>query len=190
MNGSAYVYIPGTKKIDDWDWYSGEPLAKKFPKNATANFDDHYPDRRTLMDFLDNSMERVIASGKVKDILDGLKVKQIEWLPVTVKDHKGKALPDPYFVMNPLGGQDAIDMEKSDVIMDNLIEGDVSRIKKLVLNTKAIDKDAKVFRMNHRRHVILVDDEVHKAFKKAELTGCRMFKAEGWKGLFGMGEEG
>jgi len=189
VNGGAFASGLAQAKIKRWEWGAGSSLAKRFPKNATLQFDAKYADRRTVMDFLDNSLGIPIASSRVRALIDELEAPKIEWLPVKVKDHKGNQIPEPYFLLNPVGGQEAIDMKKSEVVMDNMLEGRVSQIDKLVIDPKGIEAGVRVFRLSRQPSVILVDDAVKKAFKKNGITGCRLIKAEGWDGLPGGDEE-
>jgi hypothetical protein len=67
--------------------------------------------------------------------------------------------------------------------MDNLEKDQVGRIKKLAINEKGIRPGAKMFRCAKQRRLTLISEEVHEAFKKAGLTGFKVYKAEGWNGL-------
>ncbi|MCY1046515.1 hypothetical protein OV208_34740 [Corallococcus sp. bb12-1] len=177
-------------KIKNWRYHAGEPLAKEYPEDAAVGFSKKWPARRELRDFLDNSVSILIVSSRVRAILEKLKAKDLEFLPLLVKDHKGKPVPQSYFFLNPLGGQDAVDVKASDVVMDKLFKDRIRHFNTLVLNPKGIEKEAKLFRLSRARDVILVDDSVRKTFQKEGITGCRYYKAEGWNGLPIGNEEG
>src|SRR5687768_17265753 len=102
-------------KIKDYRYGEGERLAKEFPKKATVQFADKFKDRRKLYDFIFNLESALFVSSKVKDILEQLETPDLEFLPVSVKDHKGTVIADDYFILNPIGTQDIIDMKKSKV---------------------------------------------------------------------------
>ncbi|MCP3143119.1 Imm43 family immunity protein [Pyxidicoccus xibeiensis] len=182
-NGGAYISGYPKSTIKNWRYHEGESLAKEFPKDAAVVFSSKWPERRKLYDFLDNAVTALIVSERVRRILEDLKAKDLEFLPVTVKDHKGAPVEARYFILNPLGGQDAIDMEKSQLVMSALDKEQIAHINKLVLQPKKIDKDAKLFRASRARTVIFVDDAVRKAFRKEGITGFWLYKAEGWDGL-------
>jgi hypothetical protein len=169
-------------KIKDWRYGEGERLAKEFPKKATVQFADKFKDRRKLYDFIFNLESALFVSSKVKTILEELETPDLEFLPISVKDHKGAVVADDYFILNPIGTQDIIDMKKSKVVMSPLIDGEIDDIDKLALQPKAVPKDAHLFRAKNMPSLILVDDAVRKAFEKSEVTGYRLFKAEGWNG--------
>ncbi|KFE70576.1 Imm43 family immunity protein [Hyalangium minutum] len=170
-------------KIKAWRYGKGERLAKEFPKNAAVQFADKFKSRRELFDFVFNFDDALYVSSKVRAILEQLETPELEFLPVSIKDHKGAVAAKDYFILNPVGTQDIIDMKKSDVVMDSLIEGEISRIKKLVLQPKAVDKGAHLFRATNMPDLIVIDDKVRTAFEKQGVTNYQLFKAEGWDGL-------
>lgn len=182
-NDGVYV-VGGKMKIEDWRFGEGEKLAKEFPKNYSFSFSKKWPDRRKLYDFLNESFLLVmVVSERVKTVLTDLEAKNLEFLPVGIKDHKDKPVDAKYYILNPIGAQDAIDFEKSKVRMKKIFKDEVGSIDKLVLKPKAVAKGAKLFRLEKARDVILIDDDVRKAFRKEGITGFRVQKADGWDGL-------
>lgn len=179
---SALIGGYPNSKIKDYRYNRGESLAEEFPKKATVSFSKKWPDRRKLYDFLDNTCNLLIASSRVRTILEELKAKNLEFLPVTVLDHKGKPVAEPYFIINPLGGQDIIDMEKSKVVMNSILKDQVAHIKKLTLQPDKVEDGAKLFRASRSRYVFFIDDSVREAFEKNGITGYYVLKAAGWDG--------
>ncbi|WP_224363357.1 Imm43 family immunity protein [Hyalangium versicolor] len=187
-DGAVLAGFPRSK-IKDYRYNEGQSLAKEFPKNATVQFADKFKDRRKLYDFIANFESGLFVSSKVRTLLEELESKDLEFLPITVKDHKGAVAADDYFILNPIGSQDIIDMKKSKLVMDTLIDGEIGRIKKLVLQPRSVDKEAHLFRATNKPRLIIIDDTVRKAFEKNGVTGYRLFKAEGWDGLELGGDE-
>jgi len=179
--GAVLAGLPKSK-IKPYRYTEGERLAKEYPKNATVQFADKFKDRRKLNDFVFNIQDVLFVSSKVKGILDQLEVPNLEFLPVTIKDHKGAVAADDYFILNPIGQQDVIDLKKSKVLMDKLLEDEIFRIKKLALLPKAGPKGPCLFRATRMPDLILIDDTVRKAFEEQGVTGYLAFKAEGWDG--------
>lgn len=182
LNDGAVLAGFPKSKIKAFRYAEGKRLAKEFPKKATVQFADMFKARRTLNDFVFNLEQALFVSSKVRDILDQLEVPDLEFLPVTIKDHKGAVAADDYFILNPIGQQDVIDMKKTKALMDRLLEDEIFRIKKLALQPKAVPKGPCLFRAARMPRLILIDDTVRNAFKKQGVTGYRVFKAEGWNG--------
>jgi len=166
-----------------WKWHRGLPLGAEYPKDAAVEFTANYPDARELRDFQPNTLGALIASPRAREVLASLDVRGIEMLPVAIKDHSGKVIANDYAFLNPLGAQEAIDMECSRVTMGALDKSQVRGVDHLVLAPNRIDPDAKLFRCTTWMRLFLVRDDVKVAFEQAGLTGCRFFPAEGWDGL-------
>jgi hypothetical protein len=179
--GLIEMYPP--KSPTEWRFQEGESLIKEFPRGAAVQFSDNYPDSRKLYDFQTNTLSSFVISERTRKLLESLEISNAEYLPVDIKDHKGQVVGKGYSILNLLGGEDAIDMEKSVYKMNSLAKDQVGRIKKLAINEKGIRPGAKMFRCTMQRRLVLIREDVHEAFKKEGLTGFKVYKAEGWKGI-------
>lgn len=166
-----------------WKFDEGGSLARAFPANAEVVFSKSFPDFRKLYDFQSNILSAFVVSGKARKLIESLAVSNAEFLPVTLKDHRGNVAAEDYAFLNLLGGEDAIDMDRSDYKMNHIDKEQISRIKKLALKTDAIPPEAKMFRCSRMRRLALIREDVLAAFNEAGLTGFRTYPAEGWKGL-------
>jgi hypothetical protein len=117
------------------------------------------------------------------DALEGSGCKDIEYLPITIWDHQNTAVSSNYFILNPLGGVDFIDMDKSAYSMSSLNEGQIYSIDNLVINEKAIPADAKLFRAETKMDQIFISDEIRKSLEAAGIKGYKLLQADGWDGL-------
>jgi hypothetical protein len=182
MDGGLIEMYPD-KSPAGWRFDKGQSLIKEFPRNAAVQFSDNYPDARKVYDFQPNTLDALIISARVRKLLESLEITNAEYLPVVVKDHKSQIVGEDYAILNLLGGEDAIDMEKSVYKMNNINKEQIGRIKKLAINEKGIRPDVKMFRCSKQLRLVLIREDVHEAFKKAGLTGFKVYKAEGWNGM-------
>lgn len=178
--GIIDCYPEGSPK--NYKFHKALPLADQFPAGAAVKFSRNFPQFRKLEDFQPNTMGALIVSSRVRGVLNGLLVKNAEYLPVAVKDHKGDVVAPDYSILNLIGSEPAIDMKASVVDMNDLDEDQIDTVKKLVLDRRAIAPDAKIFRCSARRRLFMIRDDVKAAFEKAGLTGYRLFAADGWDG--------
>jgi len=181
-DGALLPWFPRSR-IRAWRYHKGESLAKEFPRKATVRFADKFPHRCKLYDFADNLENMPFVSGKVRSVLEKLGTRDLEFLPISVKDHEGVTVAADYFILNPIGSQDIIDMKKSKLRMSDLFEGEIDRIDKLALQAKPVAKGAHLFRAANMTELILIDDVLRAAFEQAGVTGYRLFKAQGWDGM-------
>lgn len=169
---------------EDFAYDKGVSLVTQYPRTAEVQFSRNFPDHRKLFDFQPNINRALIVSRRVRDVLERLEVSGVEYLPVAIKDHRGKVVADDYSILNPLGAQDAIDMARSSVRMGSLDKTQISRVKQMVLDRPKIDPTAKLFRCSTYRTCVIVREDVAAAFEKAKLTGYRTVPAEEWNGLW------
>ncbi|NMO17680.1 hypothetical protein HPC49_10290 [Pyxidicoccus fallax] len=176
------TYVEGAPS--KWRLFKNQPQAAQFPAGATLRFSRDFPKHRKLFDFVANTMSLIIASKKVKDILDSVGVDNCEYLPVAVKDHKDKVVGPEYFIIHPLGGEDGIDLEKSVYDKDPFDESEIQRVRTLVLKKELISPRARLFRFKPLMRKYVVDQTVADALKAGKVTGYRLLQADGWDGSF------
>jgi len=167
----------------NWKFSTGEPLARSFPAGGKVSFSDHFPDRRKLYDFVRNTIGVLLVSSRVRHVLESLQVENAEFLPVTMCDHQWSPVVDGYGILNVLGSQDAIDMEKSTCDISALSR-EISHVSNLVLAVGRIDPKADIFRARNMMELILISDRTKNAFEQAGLTGFRAHPAEGFDDMF------
>lgn len=169
---------------DTWRFFKGKSLASDFPTGATVKFSRDFPKQRKLFDFVATPLALLIASKKVKDILDSVGVDNCEYMPIGVRDHKDKLVGPEYFIIHPLGGEDGIDLEKSVYSNDPFNEKLIHLINKLVLKKEEITSGARLFRFKQLMRHYVVDQTVADALQKGKVTGFRLLPAEGWNGSY------
>lgn len=178
--GVIDAYPPGAPA--SYLFHKARPLASQFPADAAVRFSKNFPQARKLEDFQPNTLGALIVSRRVRELLDGLGVKNAEYLPVAVKDHQDQVVAPDYAILNLVGAEPAIDLEASAVEMGSVDKEQLSSIERLVLDHGAISPDAKIFRCTARRRLFMIRDDVKAAFEEAGLTGYRLFAADGWDG--------
>jgi hypothetical protein len=183
-NPGAVIETPPVGAPSKWRLFKGKSLASEFPSGATLKFSKDFPKHRKLLDFVANTMSLLIASKKVKDILDSVGVDNCEYLPVAVKDHKDKVVGPEYFIIHPLGGEDGIDLEKSIYDKDPFDESDIQEVHTLILKKELISPRARLFRFKPLMREYVIDQTVADALEAGNATGFRLLAADGWNGSF------
>jgi hypothetical protein len=167
----------------NWKVHTGQSLARQFPAGGRVAFSDHFPERRKLYDFVRSTQGVIIASPKVRQVLESLQLDNLEFLPITLCDHQWTQVAEGYSILNVLGSQEAIDMEKSKYKIDPITKREISRLKSLVLQKGKIDPQAHLFRCSMMMELILMSDRVYDAFVKEGVTGFVARPAEGFSDL-------
>lgn len=168
-----------------YKYFKGISLLDECPSQdeMTMNYDDDYPEGIKLYDILSNIRDLIVANSKVKECLDGLGVANVEYIPISLLNHKKELVSQDYFILNPLCCENIIDMDKSEYRMDPLDEGQIASIDNMVVDFEQVAESAKFFRASKKKDSFFITDDVKQAFEAAEITGYKLFEAEGWDGL-------
>ena len=182
-NKGVYVDAIPNSGVANWKYSEGIPLKADFNNDVKIYYSQNFPDGKQLYDFVSNILRVLIVSDKVKQLLQNESIENIEYLPLVVCDHKKNVVDDKYWLINLIGGQDVIDMEKSKYVMGSLNETQIKRIKKLVVNEYGVDGNPKLFRANAKRNLFFIHETIKNIFEKNNITGYNVFEADGWDGF-------
>jgi hypothetical protein len=183
-NQGAVIETPAKGAPSNWRFFKGKSLAAEFPTGAVLKFSKDFPKQYKLFDFVSNTLSLLIASQKVKDILDSLGIDNCEYLSVSIKNHKDKIVGPNYYIIHPLNGEEGIDMEKSVYDRDAFDENEIHRVRKLSLNKEQISPSVHLFRFKPLPHDYFVDSILAIALKKSKVTGFRLLEADNWNGSY------
>ncbi|VAW86808.1 hypothetical protein MNBD_GAMMA16-169 [hydrothermal vent metagenome] len=171
---------------EDYQYNEGEPLLPNYPSldQAIMVFDSiHYPDQSKLYDIVPALDAVLVINNKVKNVLNNMNVDNIEYLPIRLWDHQKSPVSDDYYILNPLGSVDFIDMEKSECAMSALNKGQINDIDDLVINMNKVPKEAKLFRATTMMRQVFIHDDLRIALGNEGIQGYKLIEAEGWDGL-------
>jgi hypothetical protein len=157
---------------DDYQLSRGVTRAADWPEGVTSAMNEDYPKDIELADNLYGT-NLIIVSGRLRNLVLADGVVGVEFLPVTILNHKNRIASADYFIVNPVGVVDCIDLEASEVKF-NLIKKDlISRCKGIVLREAEIPSEAKVFRAKYLPTKILIRSDLARRLEDAGLTGLR-----------------
>lgn len=176
---------------EDFLLNTDQSLAKDYPDNVTYTVDKEPvtrsgPERSgragktkastTLTDALQNNDDNLVVSDRMGKLIRKNE-RHVELLPVTIKGHK-----DPYFIANLLAHVSCLDAKKSGA---RTLPGPggverIAGVKRLAIRAKDLPADRALFRIKEYPSVILVRDDLAKAFEAAELTGLEFVAIEAY----------
>ena len=105
----------GPAGLDGWGFCAahGEEMAPHYPDGARVFLAEKYGLR--LTDFISNTLNYVIVSTRVKEAIEAHSNVAIEYLPLSIFNPRKRLMSDAYWIINPLGTVDCVDLDKSDV---------------------------------------------------------------------------
>jgi hypothetical protein len=123
----------------------GYEYGDTFPQDARMSMSPHFKKDTKLVDDVMNAERVKVCSKALVDFLKAKNLKNVEYLPLTIRDHKKKVASTEYSIVNPIGLQDAIDMNAS-IPRLNAFDKTVDGVKQLVFDKSRIDPEVRLFR--------------------------------------------
>jgi len=140
--------------------------------------DLNYPRDTLLVDNLGNIDLLIVVSSKFKAFLESRNLKKVEYLPVTINNHKGRVASKDYYIIHPVEPVDCLDLEGSGAEMDFIAKSEVSSVERVVLDDTRIDYERELFKPSSFYEVTLVKRELAQAIDKMGFTGVRWLEME------------
>jgi len=134
----------------------GHAYGNTFPADATLCMSPHFKRDTKLVDDVMNADDLKVCSKRLVGFLKSKHLDNVEYLPVTILDHKGKVASKEYSVVNLVGLQDAIDM-KASVPTLNAFNHKVDAVEQLIFISSRIDPKAKLFRFAGLTRPVIIE---------------------------------
>jgi len=164
---------PDAVEEESFRFDEGVPLASWFPTEAVYPMDREFPDLRVLYDLQVNTLGLVVASKAFRAVLEAGAHGNLEFLPITIRDHRKKIASKDHCIVNVIHPVDCVDRARSTVVMGAIDPTQAMTIRKLVLQEDKIPADVDLFRLALRTGTFLVRDELEARIEAAGLKGMR-----------------
>jgi hypothetical protein len=158
---------------DDWQLMDGVSLPAGLPAKARFPMDPDYPDDVMLTDNLYNIELLIVASQKLRDLVESADPAKVEYLPVPIVNHKKRAIKEPYFIMHPIEPVDCLVVDACDPTWDSIDKTAITRVKQLVVDAQRIPADRLLFRPKAFPDAILTHRRLADKIDAAGCTGVR-----------------
>ncbi len=170
------------KGVDmDVELTMGIPCSDSFPNTAKFTADPDYPNDVALADTFDNTQNIVLASEKLKEFIESFKPAHVEFLPVTLLNHKKKPA-GKYFIVHPVDPVDALKAKESGARWDEDMEW-IDSVKKIVLDKDKLDTSRPLFKLKSFYGCVLVRRDLAEAITKQKFTGIKWVECEKFKSI-------
>ncbi len=163
--------------------FNGTPLVNDFPADACFHMDKDKPKAIKLGDDVKNASGHHVVSPKLMEFIKSHNPRSVEFLPVTIYNHKGQVASTEYNIMNPLIVLDCIDLEKTEVKWNPVIKERISRWKGgFTLDTNRIDNKIQIFRPKYRSSTILIRRDLATSIEKEDFTQIFFLELDKYRG--------
>jgi hypothetical protein len=152
--------------IEPLSWRAGEGahFGKDYPKGAKIFMNPENPGSK-LPPLLGNTRNMVVGSRDFKEAIEKHCKNEIEYLPFTLYDHRKRVHSRDYFIINPIGTFDCLDLEESVIEWDKDEPDEIIGIDKMVLDRNKVKDAPQFFRVKESPSAYIVGLELAREFK-------------------------
>lgn len=169
--------LEGLANYPDYDELMyGKPQSKKFPKTASFQMDRDSPRATRLVDCLININGLIVASPRLQRLLQDEVLQDVEYLAVTIYDHKKKIAAGDYVIVHPVGPVNCVDLKRSKITWGTVDDEYIESIEDLVVDEARIEPTRRLFRLQHRPDMILAHRTLANKILQAELEGVEFME--------------
>lgn len=157
----------------DYELFDGISRAGDFPASARFEMNASFPDDIRVEDFSSNITSALVVSERTREVLGDEALKNNEFLPVTLINHKGRKEKGPFYILHQVELQDCIDF-KNTVCTRNAIDPELlSSIHRLVLDNSRIDLEIPIFRLKYFPYAPMFREDIVEKIRASGLTGIK-----------------
>jgi hypothetical protein len=164
--------VPESLNPKKWRISKGLPMEHRYPPDVVLKMDSGHKGL-VVPDLVSNTVRITIVSSKLKGLLEQHSGARIEFLPVSMANHKGRIAAKDYFIANVLDHVDCVDKERSEVEELNPDPTLLSGLFRLQVHQDRIPPEAKLFRLKTMPPAILIRDDLRALLDAENLTGVR-----------------
>ena len=169
---NAFVLDALSKVEDRWEIVEGVPRAATFPFNVTFTVDPDFPHDTLLIDAFESTVAMTVISAKLKAFFEERTVRQVEYLPVTILDHKGRPAAE-YFILHPIYPVDCLNLKESEAKWDFIDDTTIGKVERIVFDDSKVDPELQIFKIKYLYDVIIVRRDLSEAMEAEGFTGMQ-----------------
>lgn len=131
-----------------------------------------------LTDFIENIHSVVIVSAKARAIMEaeGLGEELVQFLPITLRNKRGKKVPEPYFIANALLSPECFDWDRSEYkTFPGKRKISSTSLRRLHVLEEKLPDTAKFFRVGELKNRLLIRSDLLKRLKAEGCTGISVY---------------
>ena len=157
--------------IDSFTVNSGVSLKNDFPESACFYMNEMFPNCIKIPDIFYNRDNMTVISSPVMKTILNYTHDNIEFLPVTIYNHKNFIIKQLFYILNPLTIIDCIDKNKSTLCW-NCIDPDlISSFGKLFLDYSVLQEAPPLIRPKYLGRLILIREDLATILEKKSFKG-------------------
>lgn len=140
--------------------------------------DPNHPKDLVLPECVSNLLDLVVVSPRVKEIIERRQPADTEFLRVKILNHKQRLAADDYWIVNPTRVQDCIDLEKSEVVWNEIDPSCIASCYSLAISEDRIEPGTVLFRAKHFPYPVFVQRSLAAELESSGASGIAFLEIE------------
>jgi hypothetical protein len=157
-------------EIDTCDLSEGLRLRDEYPDGlgeTTHQLDDDHPGL-LLPDFIGNTDRMLICSTSAKEVILAHDAGEVEVVPFTLLNHRGRVHSRDYVFVNPVGAVDCLNLPTCDIFRHD--DGSIGSVDRFVVDVKKVESARDLFRPQESRGTYIFSEKLVSAIQEKKLT--------------------
>ncbi len=158
---------------DAYELSEGVSRAAGWPADAAFRMNPSFPRDVRLADAVHSRGGNgvPVVSPALRAVIEAFGPPDLEVLPVTIHDHKGRVASADYVIANSFHVLDCLDHERMGIVWNPLDPASIASCERVVLDPARIDGAPALFRAANFESRVMVRRDVAEAIRAAGLTG-------------------
>jgi hypothetical protein len=120
----------------------------------------------------------IVASPRLTRVVQQAAPSHLEYLPISIINHKGKIASRDHHIIHPIDPVDCLDLTMCKPKWGVIKSDSIKSVERLVLDETRIPADRWIFRPKAFKRVILVRRELAEKIDAENVTGVRWVETE------------
>ncbi len=147
-----------------------EPLQHLLEEELIYKMNDN-EEARVLYDCVYNISGSLVISEPFRQLFSEFNSGNCEFLPVRVKDQRGKIVPEKFFIVNLIDDIEYMDLDKTIIRYSHVDETAISYVENVVVKNRNIPQDRDIFRSKSYSSGYVISERLKNRIEEEELEG-------------------
>lgn len=168
---------PTGLELRDYYLIQGKRLGTHYPEDAKLHMDNRTRGIK-LSSLLGNTNYFLVVCTEMKNVIEQTCTNEIEYLPISIVNHKGRVQSQNYWIINPIGTYDCVDRSASDIDYLSTDPQKVIGVTKLVFSSAKLANAPHLFRVPEQPEEYFISATLGKALLPHAFTNVLLKSVE------------
>lgn len=163
--------------IHNYRMARGIAIGDIYPQAAKIYLERRKPGTK-LVSLIGNTQRYLIVCTDMKELIEQHVNDELELLAFTLYDHKERVLSDDYWIINPIGTNDVLNKDASDIRYSVDNPADVVSVRKFILDPELLTAEPNLFRVPQVASRYFISERLARAFFERDFSNMHLLEIE------------